>query len=51
MKTIQEKHFEGERSLFKERDAKIIDSVFENGESPLKESRHIKLQNTIFRWK
>jgi hypothetical protein len=51
MKKIKQKHFEGERSLFKSRDLDIEDSIFENGESPLKESQNIHLKNSIFRWK
>ncbi|KRN28132.1 hypothetical protein IV38_GL001583 [Lactobacillus selangorensis] len=43
--------FEGERSLFAEHDANIVNTTFGNGESPLKESRNITLTDSIFKWK
>lgn len=43
--------YEGERALYGSKDLYIIDGTFQNGESPLKESRNIKLQNCIFKWK
>ncbi len=51
MKRINQQHFEGERSLFQVQDIEIENSVFENGESPLKESSNITLKNSVFRWK
>ena len=48
---IVQKLFKGERSLFGSRNVKIIDSVFGEGESPLKESRDIELENVLFQWK
>ncbi|MBR7116334.1 MAG: DUF3737 family protein [Clostridia bacterium] len=51
MEIIKEKRFEGERALFASRGLDIRDSVFENGESPLKESRGIRLDGCIFKWK
>lgn len=48
---IDQKVFEGERALFKQEDLDIRNSVFQNGESPLKECRNISLENTLFRWK
>lgn len=48
---INQKVFEGERALFKQEDLDIRNSVFQNGESPLKECRNISLENTLFRWK
>lgn len=41
----------GERALFGEHDALITDSIFEDGESPLKESRDISLIGSMFKWK
>ena len=38
---IKNKVFEGERSLFTSKDLKIYDCIFQNGESPLKESGNI----------
>lgn len=51
MKVIKEALLTGERALFQSNNLTVIDSVFEDGESPLKESREIVLQNDIFRWK
>ncbi len=50
-KKITEEYFEGERSLFKEHDADITDTTFGEGESPLKESRNIVLNDVTFKWK
>ena len=55
-KTIQkqkivQQHFEGERALFASQNLTVIDSVFGEGESPLKESRDIDLVGCLFRWK
>ena len=33
------------------RDLEISDCIFDDGESPLKESRNIKVEGSIFRWK
>ena len=43
--------FTGERALFGSKKLSITDSVFENGESPLKESKDISLDTCLFRWK
>ncbi len=51
MKVIKEENLSGERALFNESKLHIIDSVFENGESPLKEASDIKLDNCSFKWK
>lgn len=51
MVTVKEKYLSGERALFKSRHIKIIDSIFADGESPLKESRDIDIQGSIFKWK
>ena len=49
-KEIIQQMFEGERALFKSNDLKLIDCIFHDGESPLKESHNIELnflhQNT-----
>lgn len=44
-------YYEGERSLFMSEGLKIYDTVFGEGESPLKESRDIELYNSSFKWK
>lgn len=41
----------GERVLFQAQDLKIVDTIFDDGESPLKESRGIELYNSMFKWK
>lgn len=51
MKLIENERFTGERSLFASSGLDIRDCVFEDGESPLKESRGIRLDGCIFRWK
>lgn len=51
MNEIIQQTYTGERSLFQGRDLIIRDSVFGEGESPLKESRNIELYNSLFRWK
>jgi hypothetical protein len=51
MKELREKIFRGERSLFGSKDLRIVDSIFEDGESPLKESCSIELSGSAFRWK
>lgn len=44
-------HFTGERAMFGMRDAQIADSVFADGESPLKESENLALKNVSFEYK
>ena len=41
----------GERALFMAHDMKISETVFEDGESPLKHSSDIELFDSSFRWK
>ena len=48
---IRQGFFEGERSLFMSENLKIYDTVFGEGESPLKESRNIELHGSMFKWK
>lgn len=43
--------FTGERALFQGRDLKITNSIFADGESPLKESNDIELTGCMFKWK
>lgn len=50
-KTMTQEILTGERALFKAKDVDITDSIFENGESPLKESEGVSVQGSIFRWK
>ncbi|RCW17242.1 hydrogenase [Streptococcus gallolyticus] len=51
MTDINQKLLTGERACFKAENMTITQSVFADGESPLKESRHLVLENDIFRWK
>lgn len=51
MEIIEQKYLSGERALFKSDGIKIRDSVFFDGESPLKESSNIEIDQTIFKWK
>jgi hypothetical protein len=51
MELINQQLLTGERALFKGEKLKITNSVFQEGESPLKESRDIILKHDIFRWK
>ena len=48
---IKQQLLTGERALFKARDKEIRLSTFADGESPLKESRDIRLFNSSFKWK
>lgn len=41
----------GERALFHSDNLKITDTIFEDGESPLKESQNIELFGCMFKWK
>ena len=49
--TIERQFFTGERPLFQAKNLLIKDTVFGEGESPLKHSENIELIHTLFRWK
>ena len=51
MKTLQHNTYIGERALFMSRDLQILKCIFEDGESPLKESKNLDIHDTEFRWK
>ena len=51
MKELKQGFFSGERALFGEQDLKVVDSVFDAGESPLKECHDLVLRGDLFRWK
>ncbi|MEG0277329.1 MAG: DUF3737 family protein [Coprobacillus sp.] len=51
MKILKQEYFKGERALFKGENLRVEDSVFGDGESPLKESQHIQINQSIFKWK
>lgn len=50
-KIIKQEFYTGERALFMGRDLEIYDTIFDDGESPLKESRDISLHGSMFKWK
>ena len=50
-KQIRQTYFEGERPLFGAENLSIQDTIFGEGESPLKESSDISLEGSIFQWK
>ncbi len=41
----------GERALFGAHDMQIYDTIFQDGESPLKECKDIELEGCMFKWK
>ena len=51
MKVITQEFLTGERALFQGKDLEIHDTIFADGESPLKESRNIALYGSMFKWK
>ncbi len=51
MEEIKQKILTGERALFAGSDLRVTDSIFMDGESPLKESRNIELEGCMFKWK
>ncbi len=48
---IREEQLSGERALYRGSCLKIYDTVFYDGESPLKESKNIELYGCEFQWK
>lgn len=48
---LKQQYFTGERALFQAKSLSIYDSVFADGESPLKESENISLNGSMFHWK
>ncbi|EPF26043.1 hypothetical protein HMPREF1221_01546 [Treponema socranskii subsp. paredis ATCC 35535] len=51
MEKIKQKFLTGERALFQAHDMKIIDTIFADGESPLKHASDIELEGCMFKWK
>lgn len=51
MKECRQALLTGERALFQAKGLKIYDSIFMDGESPLKESSDIELFGSSFKWK
>ena len=50
-KEYRQEYLTGERALFMGKDLRIYDTIFADGESPLKESRNIELFGCMFKWK
>lgn len=50
-KEINRSYLTGERALFHSENLLITDCIFDDGESPLKESHNIELTDSMFRWK
>ena len=48
---IRRQYYTGERALFMGENLKIVDTIFTDGESPLKESKNIELLDSMFKWK
>lgn len=51
MEIVKQKYLSGERALFKSNGIKVEDSIFADGESPLKESHNLEINHSIFKWK
>lgn len=51
MDIIQQQYLTGERALFKGNNLKIYNTIFADGESPLKECHDIELYGSMFKWK
>ncbi len=49
--TIVGESLSGERALYRGENLEIHDTIFHDGESPLKESRNVKLYGCQFQWK
>lgn len=50
-KEIHQEYLTGERALFQGNNLNIYDTIFDDGESPLKESHDISLYGSMFKWK
>ena len=51
MTRYEQQRFTGERALFMSRDLELDYCTFADGESPLKESKNLKITNSLFQWK
>ena len=48
---IRQQFYVGERPLFHRDHLKVVDTIFTDGESPLKECHDIELEGSMFKWK
>lgn len=51
MEKIDRQFLTGERALFAANNLEITDTIFDDGESPLKHSSNLNIKNTSFKWK
>lgn len=51
MKIYNEELFKGERALFQSCDVQLNHCTFADGESPIKESKNIEINQCLFQWK
>lgn len=51
MKKIENAYLTGERALFQGNELEIENTIFADGESPLKHGKNIKATNTMYKWK
>lgn len=51
MRIYEEERFTGERALYQTKGAKLSYCTFAEGESPLKESTELEIDNSMFQWK
>ena len=51
MKEVDQQFLTGERAMFQAKDCHISYCTFADGESPLKESSDLEIDNTLFQWK
>jgi len=49
--TVENARLTGERALFKAHDIKVSNTLFDDGESPLKESRNVEVEGSVFGWR
>ena len=48
---VKQAYLTGERPLFHAEHTDVYDTIFTDGESPLKESSDIRLYGSMFKWK
>lgn len=48
---VNQQYLTGERALFQGRNLRIVNTIFADGESPLKHSENIELVGSMFKWK
>ena len=51
MKKVSRQFYTGERALFSVNNMHLVECTFDAGESPLKESSNLLLDNCLFKWK